>query len=130
MTRIEGKPIRSNWAKTREHVPVPFILVMAATLTIGVAFLGLLLYFVVAGLLSERLELGAMIADSWGFLIMVFIAGLGWAAVAWASSEAKFRRLIRGKLCTNCKYDLRGTIEAGGANCPECGAMIEQLDAE
>jgi hypothetical protein len=38
-------------------------------------------------------------------------------------SHLRRRRLAHG-LCVACGYDLRGTIPAGGAACPECGAAI------
>lgn len=32
--------------------------------------------------------------------------------------------------CTNCSYDLRGSIAAGSKHCPECGAAIRSIRME
>ena len=38
----------------------------------------------------------------------------------------KYRRAKLLNLCTDCGYDLRGSIPAGSTTCPECGAPISQ----
>lgn len=55
-------------------------------------------------------------APVWSYLLIALIAP------AWSiwSNARRWRRRKRGR-CMSCGYDLRGTREAGGERCPECG---------
>jgi hypothetical protein len=63
-------------------------------------------------------------------LLFVLIAGIG---VAYLGTRLVLNVLspkprvpdLDEALCPVCRYDLRGTISAGGVNCPECGAPLE-----
>ena len=40
------------------------------------------------------------------------------------------RRARRVWQCKRCEYDLRGTLQAGRAQCPECGAPVTSRQQE
>ena len=48
----------------------------------------------------------------------------------WYRIRQQYRQVANPIQCDNCGYDLRGTIKAGKATCPECGHVIAESPAE
>jgi hypothetical protein len=62
-------------------------------------------------------------------LLFVFVAGI---AVSYLATRWVIQLLTpqvpgydrEAVPCGSCRYDLRGTLAAGGSECPECGAKL------
>jgi len=52
----------------------------------------------------------------------VLLWALGPAVVLLYLRERRRREALLQNICVNCGYDLRGTLDAGRTQCPECGA--------
>ena len=64
------------------------------------------------------------VASLLAFLVAIGIsAGLAWFTPVAVRSRRQQRWREAG-CCTECGYDLRGTVAAGGRQCPECGAAV------
>ena len=41
-------------------------------------------------------------------------------------ARERYRKSLLMRLCPKCSYDLRGTVDAGRASCPECGEAVPE----
>jgi hypothetical protein len=72
-------------------------------------------------------------------LFCAWLAALGWFVIAVRYLHRMTRSYISDRrerpyyelgYCRKCRYDLRGTLAAGGRQCPECGTPIADMDRE
>ena len=123
MNRTTPTP-RSTWARLRRRGLVLFIVFFGVGLSlVALAILtAMLLIVAVVEAQMTIIATGLFYFGPWIVLFSVLLA-----AFVFRREERKFRDKIARQICTACGYDLRGSIEAGRTECPECGCIIEKL---
>jgi hypothetical protein len=81
---------------------------------------------------SPRLGVEYERGRSWVLLIAPLAMPLALLVLAgppvwWLARVVRRVRRRRRNLCVGCGYDLRGSLDAGAAACPECGRAVEPL---
>lgn len=69
---------------------------------------------------------GSFFGVAFGTTAILWLFGPG-VVLVFLHRKMRAQRAFREheKICTQCEYDLRGTIAAGRTQCPECGAWID-----
>jgi len=120
---------RTRWSRMRRHWLRSYLL--GVGVLVGACLLAIFLFVLITvSRDSKRLRLTGksllFIAQAAPWVIAVTGGAI---AILFATEERRFRANIRARRCTDCQYDLRGSIDAGRGECPECGCAIERLDS-
>ena len=88
------------------------------------------LFWVMAIVVALALRVGVR-EIVWASFLWILEMVLFFSLAVYAHIQYKrVSRLIDQHCCTECGYDLTGTIAAGKPICPECGYVIESNPAE
>ncbi|MAE63235.1 MAG: hypothetical protein CMJ18_03100 [Phycisphaeraceae bacterium] len=100
-----------------DHEPSHIMVAIGSILILGVS---------VILLVSSTIRLG----DGMFLFVTLYVLGSGFVSYVMICNRTgdyyeHLEQEARRSSCSRCEYDLRGTLQAGGDTCPECGSPIE-----